>query len=142
MTARRWYNRGPFIASVGALVGALAMLIGYVAEWPPEVYPLVAAVVGGALAVWRSGAGLPRDRRGMARVEAVGVVAAVALLIAFAAVLFGLLGGCSVVETHAKRSVAIDVYPDTCRMAVTADGAEVFVLTADPSVRCDLRCPK
>ena len=142
MTKRQWYNRGPFIASVGALVGAVAMLIGYVSGWPPEVYPLVAAVVGAALAVWRSGAGLPPNKRGSIRVETLGVVAAFALLGVFAVLLFGLLGGCSTVETHAKRSVAIDVYPKTCRVKVTADGDEVFVLTADPSVPCNLACPK
>lgn len=81
------------------------------------------------------------DQRGATRVEVVGVITAFALLALFAALLFS-LGGCSTVEAHARKQAQIDVWPKSCRMIVTADGERVFVLTADPSVRCSLKCPE
>jgi len=43
-----------FIAAVGALASASAMLAGYLLDWPPELSALVVGLIGAALAVWRS----------------------------------------------------------------------------------------
>lgn len=141
-TKRPWYSRGPFIASVGALAMAIVMAIGYAMDWPAEAYAIAAPIVGAALAVWRSGSGLAPDRRGMVRVETLGLVMGVALLAVFAALLFGVVGCSSTVKTHARQTTRIDVWPKSCRMTVDADGVRVFSLTADPSVKCSLQCPE
>lgn len=131
----------PFIAAVGALITAIVMAIGYAMEWPAEAYAIAAPIVAAGLAVWRTGVGVG-SRRGAVSVEAVGVVAAFALLGVFALLLFSTQSGCSAVKTHAKRTTQIDVWPKSCRMTVDADGERVFSLTSDPGVKCALACPK
>lgn len=148
MSKKPFTQRKSFIAAVGAFLAALVGLVGYLMTWPAEIYPLVFAVVGAGLAVWRTGVGLPagdvdhfNNRRGMARTEALGVIAAFALLALFVVALLA-MGGCSsTVKTHAKSSTHVEIWRSDCKMRVTADGKEVFVLTADPKAKCGLKCP-
>ena len=103
-----------FVASVGALVGALVVLIGYLLDWPAEAYPLVGAVVGASLAVWRA-------------------FPAIVILLALA-------GGvqCSSVTVRAHRSVYWEVSRSTCRVIIDADGRRVFELIPATGVQCSV----
>ncbi|MGD2215160.1 MAG: hypothetical protein PVJ64_00335 [Gemmatimonadales bacterium] len=118
-----------FVAAVGAFVGALVALIGYLTGWPAEVYPLAMGVVGAALAVWRA---FPSDESGRADWSVLGVLAVVALL----GLLWQAALGCSTLTVRAERSVRWEVSRSTCAIVVEADGRRVFELVPTGAVQC------
>lgn len=50
-----WRQRA-FIAAVGAALNAILFLVALATAWPPEVAAGASAIVGAALAVWRTAA--------------------------------------------------------------------------------------
>jgi hypothetical protein len=105
-----------FIAAVGTFVGAAVGLLGYLTEWPPEVYPLVLPLIAAALAVWRSGVGLSSDQRGYSRIEVIGSLALGAISLIVFVALLSTVTGCATFD-HAKAgagAVAMGACVSTC----------------------------
>jgi hypothetical protein len=135
MTPKR--RSSTYIASVGAFLNSVVMLIGYLADWPAECYPLVAAVVGAGLAVWRSGEQAPPpDQRGYTRAELLSAIIIGALaLLAFVGLL-GLASCSQVVRKDKPAMVTFDVDRTTCAIWVDVDGRRAFEVNPGPETRC------
>lgn len=135
------------IAAVGALVGALVALAGYLLGWGPEVNAMVLAIVGSGLAVWRAVApeaadSQPSDNAGFSNIEVLAAtgLGTTALALLFALLILALSGCPSVITTNAKHSASIDFDSALCSAVITADGKAVFVLNSDPAVKCLVKC--
>lgn len=128
-----------FIMGVGALLTAIVMLIGYLAEFPAEFYVFTAPVVGSFLAVWRTGVGLPRSTRGYTRIELLSSLLLGSLAIATFALIMSTTGCMRVVPYNNPGDVFFDVNRETCEMTVDIDGKRVFEINPGLRTRCSIK---